>query len=132
MERISQYLEVQSTPASTRAIEEDVEGAREWKRKALKLLVNEGYVTTEEGKQRAILHRSKKPYRASNDQSAPSAPKCAESAPRALQKSSAPVRRPYVVGQAHSARTLDDTGEPQSAPEYEPPDEYYESITDIN
>jgi hypothetical protein len=63
MEKVSRYLERHLDPLSQKLIEEGVVGNRVFVRKALHLLVEDGYVTVEAGPRNARLHRSARPYR---------------------------------------------------------------------
>jgi hypothetical protein len=100
MQKLSEYLEAQAHPVSRRDVESNVNGANEWKRKALDVLIAEAYVTTEQGPRRSILCSSARPFRADED---PSAPDCAASAPRRTPQTSAPLRLSPTRGGALGA-----------------------------
>jgi hypothetical protein len=65
MERISRYLE--DNPGAARvAIERDVQGKASAKRSALEVLIEEGFIETEDGPRGAIFHRVANPFRESS------------------------------------------------------------------
>jgi hypothetical protein len=66
MERVSRWLEIHPG-ASRNTVENEVRGKREWKREALRFLVDDGYATVEDGPRNARLYRSTRPFRVSPD-----------------------------------------------------------------
>ncbi len=70
MEKVSRYLEGVAEAAKT-AVEAAVGGKTDYVRLALDLLVDEGYVSRASGAHGALLHASLKPYRAADDDLAP-------------------------------------------------------------
>lgn len=63
MEKVSRLLEQLGAPASKNRIERQVEGKAPHIRKAVDVLVEEGYITVEAGARNAILHRLVRPFR---------------------------------------------------------------------
>lgn len=63
MEKVSRYLEHQSTPSSQRQVEGDVPGKGAYLRTAISLLAQEGYIERADGPRGAFLLTSCKPYR---------------------------------------------------------------------
>lgn len=132
MERISRYLESNPNGASGNQIEQDIKGSNEHKRKALKTLINEDYVETKPGPNNGIIHISKRAFREDSDPGSPTSPPVRRdlaAANPAGQFAGSPSSR---KGSGKSGERADPPSEPRRSPEYEPPDEYYESITDIN
>jgi hypothetical protein len=72
MQLVSIYLEAQTVGVSGRNVNENVDGRSEWIRRALAVLVAEGYVTIEQAS-RSVLHSSARPFREADDPGAPSA-----------------------------------------------------------
>ena len=63
MERVSRYLEERAEPASRKNVEDAVQGATDWLRKAMDLLVKEGYASEAEGPRNARPLSSVRPFR---------------------------------------------------------------------
>jgi hypothetical protein len=62
MEKVSRFVERQDAPPSHNQIDKAVPGKAEYKRQAIAILVREGYAEEFEGKNRARLVRSLRPY----------------------------------------------------------------------
>lgn len=74
MERLSRALEASTVPLSSNALVKTadyVAGKAEAKRKALSLLVNEGYVTVAPGANNAALHTCVRPFREGSEDQGP-------------------------------------------------------------
>lgn len=67
MDKVSRFIEDQDAPPSRNAIEKGVSGKKDNIGKALKCLIDEGFLRADEGARNATLHTSLKPYRQSND-----------------------------------------------------------------
>jgi hypothetical protein len=80
MYRISRYLEEQTSGVSGRTLEKDVEGKSEHLRYALATLIEDAYVSTEDGPGGAILHTLIRRYRESEDPKKSDASRCVLSA----------------------------------------------------
>jgi len=63
MEGVSQYLEESTEDQSQRAITRAVRGKGEAVIIAIRCLISEGFVSTRIGENRALLHRSERPFR---------------------------------------------------------------------
>lgn len=71
MEKVSRYLEQQYGPVPMSQLEKDIVGKGEWIRKAVSLLVDEGYVNESEGARKARLMTTISAYRESSDDLVP-------------------------------------------------------------
>lgn len=67
MEKVSRFIEDEDAPPSRNAIEKGVSGNKENIGKAIKRLLDEGFIRCDEGARNATLHTSLKPYRQAND-----------------------------------------------------------------
>jgi hypothetical protein len=92
MQRVSEYLEGGPARSST-DIETNVTGKAQHIRKALAVLVDEGFVKAHQGSNRTVWHQSIKPFRQDDE---PASPSPAENG------QSVPVRPPVVPGPSRS------------------------------
>jgi hypothetical protein len=67
MEKVSLYLERWNEPASRNQVEQDVQGKGEWVRRAIDVLVSEGYLVEFQGERRARLVKFVRPFRESDE-----------------------------------------------------------------
>jgi hypothetical protein len=63
MERVARFLELQAEPVSQREIERSVEGKTAAVRRAVDVLVTDGFAERTTGARGALLHGSIKPFR---------------------------------------------------------------------
>lgn len=69
MERVSRHLEMSGSAMSKSVIAREVEGKAAYLRQAVEVLVREGYLLAEEGRQRgACLYVSSRPFRRADDE----------------------------------------------------------------
>ena len=69
MERVSRHLEGQGAPVSQRTVKQDVEGKDRHLAEAIRILIDEGFVTPTNGPRGAKLLTPKRPYRSAWDES---------------------------------------------------------------
>lgn len=67
MKRVSEFLDGRREPASGRVILDHIGGKAEHVRRALALMIDEGYVRTAKGPKNAVLHALTRPYRQTLD-----------------------------------------------------------------
>lgn len=101
MEQVSRLLEGHA-PMGQRAILEATSGKRDYVRDAVLVLIERGYLATEEGPRRSILHRSVRPYREGDESTDPRVPPLLPGVTRERRQRVFPTP-PLPTGGEHSA-----------------------------
>jgi hypothetical protein len=128
MEKVSRYLEPETAPLSKKQIEDAKLGKSEYVRKALDALVQDGYLTRQDGARGAHLYTTIRAFReAEAAQTATSSPPRPDLVPnlRSVPSSDLVPTTPFRGSGTRSERkTLTTSSQPRPRPEGEPIHEY--------